>query len=344
MAALLLYSIGQSAPTRLARLLLFAVLALEAFAAFASGALAGFLFGIPRRLRTPAPQGQPSAKDQHGGSPQNEKAGQAASAAGTNSQAEERRLREGYDANTSLEEISDWLTKIIVGLGLVELKIIPAKVRNLAAYFSSLSSCTQGCIPVPESVSLSTLIYFSVCGFFFAYLLTRLLLPRAFLLAEALGALQNRQEKMAGELNEAATIALTNEARVLINGGPGEEELNKALEWIAKALNFSPRYYVAYIEKGRALKRLSQLKHDEQLLRDALDAVSKAQQLAPRPYYAAFYNAACYKALLGRPVEEVAADLKHALELYPRLKELAVRDDDLASVRGNEQIQNLLSS
>jgi len=346
MAALVLYAIGQNAPTKLARLLLFAVLALEAFAAFASGALAGFLFGIPRRLRTPVPQAQPQTEDRQSNSQQNGKPDSSAAAATASWQVEQTRLREGYDANTSLEEISDWLTKIIVGLGLIELKIIPTKLRNLAAYFSSLSSCSQGCIPVPESVSLSTLIYFFVCGFFFAYLLTRLLLPRAFSLAEreALGALQTRQERMAGELNEAATVALTNEARVLINGRPGEEELNKALEWIAKALNFSPRYYVAYIEKGRALKRLSQLKHDQQLLREALEAVNKAQQLAPRPYYAAFYNAACYKALLGRPAEEVAADLKQGLELYPPLKELAAKDDDLASVRGNEQIEKLLSS
>ena len=345
MAAMLLYSVGQNAATSRAQVLLFAVLALEALAAFGFGALAGFLFGIPRSLRgqpgeTKSQPAQPASPAPHPAP------GQTGDATPSGGQPETAPSSWGYASNTSLEEISDWLTKIIVGFGLINLKAIPPYLRHVAEYFSGLSPCAQGCIPVPASVSMSNLIYFSVAGFFFAYLLTRLLLPRAFLLAEreAWTALHNRQERMAGELNEAATIALTNEARVIINARPGEEELNKALEWIAKALNFSPRYYVAYIEKGRALKRLSQLKHDQQLLREALEAVNKAQQLAPRPYYAAFYNAACYKALLGRPAEEVAADLKQALELYPPLKELAAKDDDLASVQGNEQIKQLLSS
>ena len=43
--------------------------------------------------------------------------------------------------NTNLTEISDWLTKIIVGLGLINLKQIPSLTKRAA---SLLASNTQG--------------------------------------------------------------------------------------------------------------------------------------------------------------------------------------------------------
>src|SRR5258708_2722865 len=66
---------------------------LVAGAALAAGILIGFLFGIPRTLQREGTNG----------------------AAGANSTAE------AYGVNTTLEQISDWLTKIIVGVGLLPL-------------------------------------------------------------------------------------------------------------------------------------------------------------------------------------------------------------------------------
>src|SRR4051794_37330470 len=65
--------------------------ALVAAAAFGIGAIVGFLFSIQRTRRPSDSQPQPR-----------------------------------YLPNTNLEDISDWLTKIIVGLGLVEL----GKIRD----------------------------------------------------------------------------------------------------------------------------------------------------------------------------------------------------------------------
>jgi hypothetical protein len=75
-----------------------AVALLVAGAAFLGGALLGFLFGIPRSLAVEATPAGTTAEPVE--------AGQRAAL---------------YRSNTNLEQISDWLTKILVGVGLVEL-------------------------------------------------------------------------------------------------------------------------------------------------------------------------------------------------------------------------------
>ncbi len=130
---------------------------LYAGSCFAFGALLGFLFGIPRSV---ASGGRKNGQDTTPGHEPED--------AGTG-----RRAR--YTANTNLEEISDWLTKIIVGLGLINLKFLPGQLKASAWYFSNFCG-TAYC----ESVALAIIIYFSVCGFFLGYLLTRIYLPGAF--------------------------------------------------------------------------------------------------------------------------------------------------------------------
>ncbi len=381
-AALVLYSLGQTAPSGRARFLLFAVLALEGAAGFAFGALAGFLFGIPRSLRGQQPEPKPQPPAQTNPTP-NPTAAPGSATPSTALQPATASSGADYASNTNLEEISDWLTKIIVGFGLINLREIPGKLRGLAAYFSSLWSCGPGCVPIPDSVSLAILIYFSVCGFFLAYLLTRLILPAAFRRAESSAAekelVQAKQAKVqvkealsdAGALSgqvkdalqqarESVSIAVearqrvnellakpsfpfTVQARALINKG-SESDLTYALSLLDEAIASDPKAFIAYLEKGRALRRLAKLKNeDTQLLQQALEAATRSRELAPPDYYPAFYNMACYKALLGMPVAEVAADLKRAIEINPKLKAGVPQDDDLKSVLDKPEIQALLS-
>src|SRR6266850_7688731 len=82
---------------------------LVAGAALAAGILIGFLFGIPRTLQREGP------KDTANGNAPGE----------------------AYGVNTNLEQISDWLTKIIVGVGLVQLGRVPEYARRLGDYFST---------------------------------------------------------------------------------------------------------------------------------------------------------------------------------------------------------------
>jgi hypothetical protein len=126
-------------------------------AAFVSvGALLGFIFGIPR-----APKPVPTGAGAPG--PESVSADAAARIA------EEYRL----SPNTNLEDISDWLTKILVGAGLVQLAVLPSQLRRLGEFF-------HASMPLTAEASLMIILNFFVLGFMGSYLLTRLFLTEAF--------------------------------------------------------------------------------------------------------------------------------------------------------------------
>jgi len=93
------------------------------------GWLIGFLFGIPKVLQGDAAQSTATAASaQQGAGAGNASPG--ATAAATRAQ------RNKYQVNTNLEQISDWLTKIIVGLGLINLKQVPELIQRLSNFMA----------------------------------------------------------------------------------------------------------------------------------------------------------------------------------------------------------------
>lgn len=82
--------------------------------------------------------------------------------------------------NTNLEQISDWLTKIIVGLGLVELKQIPPKLAEAGAWMAQSFAPVGSPSNALSSFSTAFILYFSVLGFLAGHLLTRMFLSAAF--------------------------------------------------------------------------------------------------------------------------------------------------------------------
>jgi len=128
---------------------------LWALASLALGAAIGFLFGIPKVL-------QP----------------QSASASGTRDNEQNQARQYQQQVNTNLTEISDWLTKIIVGLGLINLKAIPVRLVGMADVLA------KGLNPEDQAreraFALAIIIFFSIMGFLFGYLGTRLFLAGAF--------------------------------------------------------------------------------------------------------------------------------------------------------------------
>jgi hypothetical protein len=145
-------------------------LAMIAGCAWSVSALVGFLFGIPRTLSLPA-----------AGLAGEESPAVAAGAA--------RRSAPGrtpyevhYRVNTNLEQISDWLTKILVGVGLAELHRLPGALRDGSDYFAGALGAQA---PAEFSAFvLALLVYFSVVGFMTGYLGTRVLLAPLFKLAD----------------------------------------------------------------------------------------------------------------------------------------------------------------
>lgn len=127
-----------------------ALAVLWAVGVFGGGALVGFLFGIPRSAQAAMP-GEGDTKGRRGHS---------------------------LTPNTNLEQISDWLTKILVGLGLVEARSIFDGLWRLSAFMSA----GHGLCAPPLAAAI--LLTFSVLGFFMGYLATRMFLTQVFGLAD----------------------------------------------------------------------------------------------------------------------------------------------------------------
>ncbi|MCP4384698.1 MAG: hypothetical protein GY798_25345 [Hyphomicrobiales bacterium] len=112
-----------------------------ALSAAVLGVLLGFIFGIPRTLQQNVSE-LPA----------------------------DERERVGYQINTNLEQISDWLTKIIIGVGLVEL----GSIGSWLIEFSGNMATGFGNGTTGQAFVLGVLVYFSCAGFLIGYLWTRL--------------------------------------------------------------------------------------------------------------------------------------------------------------------------
>lgn len=127
----LIYALASLEPPRGLRV--FALLTAVGSAAWVGGSLLGFIFGVPRfRVsdRGEGPQGS-------------------------------------LNPNTNLEQISDWLTKIIVGATLVQL-------RELSAAIGALSVLIGAALGLPNRdgaiAAGAVLVYFFGTGFMWGYL------------------------------------------------------------------------------------------------------------------------------------------------------------------------------
>lgn len=157
-------------------------------AASLAGGIVGFLFGIPRTVL-----------------------GSAVSTSQTQ-----------YQGNTNLEQVSDWLTKIIVGVGLVQIgRALPAMSKladNMKAPLGGQASS--------PAFGLSLAISYALLGFLFLYLWSREILPKELPLLDVIQA-----QIDASELAQSTALALVNRQLASLKGGspPTQDELNKAI-------------------------------------------------------------------------------------------------------------------
>lgn len=112
-------------------------------AATVTGSLVGFMFGVPR-YRT-LDRSSPTSDDKT------------------------------TAPNTNLEQISDWLTKIIVGVGLTQLPAISRFFENLGDRWGP----AFGMGAAGPLIAISITIHYLVMGFFQGFLLSSLWLPSA---------------------------------------------------------------------------------------------------------------------------------------------------------------------
>jgi hypothetical protein len=213
------------------RLMVFACTTLLALASSVLGGFAGFIFGIPKTVTTtPNDTSAPAAKPSS-----------------------------AYKGNTNLEEISDWLTKILVGASLVEL----GKIGGMFTTLTDNLNKTGGLGKYGTVVSGTVITLYAVAGFMLAYLYARLYLGRE--LRDADG--DESPDTVLGRMNAALyepdgytkVIEMGNE--LLKIGQPSSAQF-----WCYMAAAYGQKFKVTKADEDKA---------------NALDAVKKAIAMDP---------------------------------------------------------------
>jgi hypothetical protein len=142
------------------------LLLLWSLAYVVTGGLLGFIFSVPKLI-----------SDAKGmiANPENltDNAKQKASVA---------TLKTKVQENTNLTQISDWLTKVIIGATLVQVRQIPKFVLQVATHMGKGLSTGAFSASNEQAVTASAaiIIFFSVWGFICGYLVMKLVLTEQF--------------------------------------------------------------------------------------------------------------------------------------------------------------------
>jgi len=244
---------------------------LWAAAWFAAAFVFGFLFGIPKALQSTPKVVPPASSDSR------------ADADAADKSANQLKV------NTNLEEISDWLTKILVGATLTQLIKIPGAIWKAADFMAGAGG---GVGPIPFAAAI--LIYFSAIGFFAGYVLTRMFFSLAFSRFDR-GLSDKDLDTLAGRLiNPEAEPEIQEDAYNSIIYQylyqPPPDGFQKAIKYATQFLKQNkpsrPAIYInlasAYGQQYRYLKDHAGVADDLRKVRDlALATIRKAINLDP---------------------------------------------------------------
>ena len=169
-----------------------AVAVLWALASTAAMAVVGFLFGIPKTSQVGAPgRIVPPAKS-----------GSGTGLVTPTPTPDTGDKRTRHFVNTNLEDISDWLTKAMVGVAVVEWRPILDAIDRGATTLAAGITVGTGSGNPPDGAALAaayaTMIYFGAAGFIFGYNYTRLFLTEVYRLADR--SIEDRLDGIEGEL------------------------------------------------------------------------------------------------------------------------------------------------
>lgn len=103
--------------------------------------------------------------------------------------------------------MSDWLTKIIVGLGLVELHDLPADLQSCAEYISRSFALKHA----GDGIALAIILYFWVAGFLVSYLVMSAI--RELVKAEPVDLVRGKVTELAQEYLEVRGSEAPGDAR-----------------------------------------------------------------------------------------------------------------------------------
>ncbi len=231
---------------------------------FIGGLLIGFLFGIPKVASAPTADGGETSRPTH----------------------------PILAVNTNLEQISDWLTKIIVGLGLVELHNIPQQVSKFVAATSSAYHASS------DAAALAVTIYFPVLGFTSGFIITRLYLSGLFA----------RADIQLGHASDVWQKGIATAQAALAKGKPAtlSDEQKSAVQALEKALESKPKStYTAkdWLDRGLAAYASQDLK----LAAECFAAVVRDPEATQKQVAQALLNESGVLYQLNEPAAALAA-------------------------------------
>ncbi|MBI1903734.1 MAG: hypothetical protein HYS13_21740 [Planctomycetia bacterium] len=237
-------------------------------ASFLIGGLLGFLFGIPRSRQDEAAAAAPGGAAPAGAPP-------------------------SYRSNTNLEQISDWLTKILVGVGLTQLANVPELMGQLTR---SLGTAIGPTPAVGGTFGTLTAVFFGVLGFLAWYLVTRLHLLRSFTLAE----------QVAREVNLLTNVRIDDRA-VRERAGDMLSEAVDRIRAVPLAQLQSPEDFAAWAKAQNLAGQYT----------DA--ALGYAQALAQAPRNREWAIEATFNSLYEPPPDGFVRAIQHGLDFLQRL-------------------------
>lgn len=355
-----LLAMGLYAAANDASLKVFGVSLVVAVASTGVGAVLGFIFGIPRVLRG-ADVSAPLPTDPTKPTPVTPEP-----------------KPKGYVGNSNLEEISDWLAKLLVGAGLAQLGGIADKLVEVAKFVGGELGSAAG-----TTFALGLMLSFAILGFFLSYLFARRVLPVVFLRADTDGG------GLSDDTKQDVDAALQ-----MLSGGEDPELVRRAFShrlselaqlpqdavapedratW-AKARLIEGDYNVASRELASASARapkdesLSELSVFSALYADAPDgfrhAIELGEAMKPSPLLHAWLASAwgqkhgwdqkhgVAEAELKNARDKAVQHAKAALAGDPGLKALLAplrdppvgsEDRDLESLKDDEELKTLLA-
>lgn len=218
-----------------------------------------------------------------------------------------------YSANTNLEQISDWLTKILVGITLTQFD-------NMAAWYRSAATALAPLLGTADSARAATLAlmtYFMIWGFFISYLLTRLWMPKALSRSEREELVQSRQVE-----HEAALRSLERQAYDLLYEPGGYTRAIELIEKYLSSPNALPSPWLwLYLAAAYGQRHADEIKNGN------IDAANATK-------------------------EKVIHAVQEALRLNPGTKPILQQlyegkspgEDDLVSLKGDPRLDELLRS
>ena len=110
-------------------------------------------------------------------------------------------------------------------------------------------------------------------------------------------------------------------------------ELEKALVAFEEALDIDRENEIATTEIAKVYRKMKKLNKAVSVLQEYVAINPKSAR--------AYYNMACYKALLGLGKEKVVTDLEKAITLSGRYKRLVMLDNDFSKFHTDEDFKNL---